>query len=269
MSFFLHDSMSEFEAAEFPIETRRKPSNSNTSARQRCRIIEGKLRVPDSGVAVERDRLNELLDRSINNYGATLISGRAGTGKTTLAAQYANRQENACWYSIEPADAEWREFSSCFAACLFPRGRKPRPSNGQEPSDAEISDFITGIFVRLAKQSRPEPRLIVLDNVQYLFDAGWFGSFFKQLITSLNNGVRLLMLCRSKPSAPLWRLRSKQMLNVIDENMLDLTVDEAAELAKVHGANLTATAEALKSSYGRVCAFLKDLESARIRLSRK
>jgi len=269
MSFFLHDSTSEFEAAELPSETRPKSSKKRTSARQRYRIIEGKLQIPDVGPTIERDRLNLLLERSIGQYGATLVSGRAGTGKTTLAAQYASKQQKACWYSIEPADADWREFSSCFSACLFPKGRKLQHLSAHSPSDGEISDYITALFSRLSRKSETEPRLIVLDNVQYLFDADWFSSFFKQLITSLNNGARLLMLCRSKPTAPLWRLRSKQMLNVIEENMLDLTSEEAAELAAAQGASAKASTEALKTSYGRIGAYLREIDSARLRLSRK
>ena len=268
MSFLLHDSMGEFEPADLTVEQRPKAGKKRTSARQRYRIIEGKLGIPDIGPIAERGRLFELLHRSVKQYGATLVSGRAGTGKTTLASQYADRQKNACWYSIEPADSDWREFSSCFSACLFPKGRRTLPKS-IGPSDADISEYLTRCFARFAKRRFTEPRLIVLDNVQHLFDAEWFGSFFKQLITSLNNDARLLLLCRSKPAAPLWRLRSKQMLNVIDESVLNLTGQEAVELGEARGASINECEDALDASYGRIGAFLKEIESRRTQLSRK
>jgi ATP/maltotriose-dependent transcriptional regulator MalT len=65
--------------------------------------------------------------------------------------------------------------------------------------------------------------LIVLDDIHHLFDAHWFGDFFNLLLYSLPAGSHLLMLCRSRPPGPVWRLRSKQMLDVLDERSLPLT----------------------------------------------
>jgi uncharacterized protein (DUF1778 family) len=50
------------------------------------------------------------------------------------------------------------------------------------------------------------------------------------------------------------------MLNVIDENLLDLTETEAAEICKMLDLPTTKCNAALRRSYGRVATFLKQLK---------
>ena len=259
MSFLLHDSLNEIETAEMNSPHRVNGGGQSTSPLSRVTILEEKLKIPLAEGLVSRPRLLELLDRSIEQYGATLISGRAGTGKTTLAAEYARQARGSSWYTIEPADLDWREFSASFSASLFGTRRPPRAGDGFAADPAGISSYLAATFGKLAKRKRKTPKLIVLDNVHHLFDAPWFGEFFRQLIVSLDENARLLMLCRSKPTAPLWRLRSKQMLNVIDENMLDLSDQEARAIGKMRGVANDASAAALKRSFGRIGTFLKYL----------
>jgi ATP/maltotriose-dependent transcriptional regulator MalT len=259
MSFLLHDSLNEIESAEITSSSRINGCKKSNSARLPITIIDEKFRRPTVGSIVRRERLRDLLDRSIQQYGATLVSGRAGTGKTTLAAEFASNQRKASWYTVEPAESDWREFSAAFLTCIFGKKRRLPDTVSSEPSGAVISDLLSYSFGRLARQ-RLKPRLVVLDNVHHLFDAEWFSEFFRQLIISLDADVRLLMLCRSKPTAPLWRLRSKQMLNVIDETMLELSEREALAFAEFHGIPKDRALPALKRSYGRVGNFLSELQ---------
>ena len=195
----------------------------------------------------------------MDQYGATLISGRAGTGKTALAADFARDRSNVSWFSVEPADIDWREFTAGYSASLFGKGRFRYAASADMPDSVEISEYLTRCFAKFRTKRSAAPRLIILDNVHHLFDARWFTYFFQQLITSIDESARLLMLCRSKPSAPLWRLRSKQMLNVIDENMLDLTPEEAVAVGRLRGISDERAHAALKRSYGRVGTFLKEI----------
>src|SRR4051794_29331072 len=111
MSFLLHDPLSEIESADITTAANSNCSIDGGAVGSRVTVIQEKLQIPELGKGVIlRQRLLDLLDSSIEQYGATLISGRAGTGKTTLAAEYAGRARQTSWLTVEPADADWREF---------------------------------------------------------------------------------------------------------------------------------------------------------------
>jgi ATP/maltotriose-dependent transcriptional regulator MalT len=102
-----------------------------------------------------------------------------------------------------------------------------------------------------------EDALIVLDDLHHIFDAEWFGEFFKLLLYSLPMNAHVLLLCRSKPPSPLWRLRSKQVLNVIDEDQLAFTTDETAQLFQAYGCREVGPEAARIESFGRAARLVE------------
>ena len=64
--------------------------------------------------------------------------------------------------------------------------------------------------------------------------------------------MHLVLLSRAKPAQPLWRVRSKQVLGVIDEKLLAFNADEAKELFKNHGIDEENALKAHKKSFGRI-----------------
>lgn len=220
-----------------------------------------KLRVPEYRSLVNRPRLHEMLERSAEQYGATLISGRAGTGKTALASDFAREKENTAWYSIDPTDIEWGVFSHYFSECINGSITNARLRNTRklvveaDLMPGNIAEFLTDCFSKTGSSSHPS--LIVLDNIHHVFDADWFCDFFNLLIASMNPDTHLLMLCRSRPPAPLWRLRSKQMLNVIDEKLLAFTVEETREFFKMRGLPEGLARPVYNESFGRISKILQ------------
>jgi LuxR family maltose regulon positive regulatory protein len=264
MSFLLHESPSDFEASEIGdsgCNTRSKPVRRRNDG---LIILEEKLRIPEVGEIVRRPRLYELLDRSAGQFAATIISGRAGTGKTTLAADFAARQQHALWYSIEPADSEWEVFSTYFLSGLLRPNAKsvktPGPSASETVNQADVTEFLDHCFRRLDRTRGQTPSLIVLDNIHHLFDADWFAEFFNLVLFSLIPNLHLLMICRSRPPAPLWRMRSKQVLNVIDESVLEFTADETVEICRLKGIPEDAADSAHRRSYGRISKLIEMLD---------
>src|SRR5687767_6872718 len=79
-------------------------------------LIGAKLRLPKGRKGVTRTRLMELLDRSTRNHSGTLLVGRTGSGKTTLASDFARRFSSVGWYSIDAGDSDWTVFSRYFRA---------------------------------------------------------------------------------------------------------------------------------------------------------
>jgi ATP/maltotriose-dependent transcriptional regulator MalT len=228
------------------------PSISNTqrSSRRSNHILWEKLRIPYGGNTIERAGLMSLLARSTTTGSATLISGRAGTGKTAAAAAFATQERNPAWYSLGPPDVDWGIFAAHFAAAII--GRKTQHGNvslSSDPglSEAEIEKFLTSVL------SRPNgPGLIVMDDIHHIFDAEWFGSFFVLLIRSLPPPTHILLTCRSKPPSPLWRMRSKQVLNVVDEKVLAFDLEETETLYNCLGLGPESANEAHIASFGRI-----------------
>lgn len=223
-------------------------------------ILREKLRIPDTANLVERSRINALLEKSQAQFPATLVSGRSGTGKTALAASLASRVKNVSWYTVESADIEWPVFARYFTAALRETGRgkaiRDGENGGENVTESEIARFLLRAFSTSYARS-DEPSLIVLDDIHHLFDAPWFGDFFNLLLYSLPPETHLLLLCRSRPPGPLWRLRSKQMLNVLDEKVIAFTIAETQTLFTSLEIESSGSESAHRSSFGRVSRLLQ------------
>lgn len=230
--------------------------------RDEFHLLRGKLEVPNCERLVERPRINALLDKAVDHFPATLILGRAGTGKTAIAAALAARTPDVFWYTVESTDIELSKFSMYFSAAL-----SGSPGNGicettpyadkKDVGKDDLALFLLRSFARIYSAGNGRPSLIVLDDVHHIFDAGWFESFFNLLLYSLPSETHLLLLSRSKPPGPLWRLRSKQMLNVLDEKVIAFNLEETESLFHSLSLPKSSAVEANQSCFGRVSKLLQ------------
>lgn len=241
-------------------------SDARPAAREDVHLLHEKLQIPGLRGLIARPRLDEFLARSIAQFPATLVSGRAGTGKTAIAASFARAQGRVAWYSVESSDAEWNVFAQYFAACVFRAVGSTAEARDALPPDLDasqssIATLLIGVFAEAETSLLHEPLLIVLDGIHHLFDAPWFGEFFTLLLSSLPENTNLLLLCRSKPPSPLWRLRSKQQLNVIDEKVLAFDVTETADLCAKHGLKRSDAERAHAATFGRVSKLMERVKA--------
>lgn len=215
------------------------------------KLFADKLRISPVAEPIARPRLTEHLDKSLAQFSATLIVGRAGTGKTALAADYA-RSSDGCvaWYKVETADSDWKVFSRYLSASLDLNcsGVDLQP----ESAEMEVSATSESLAAQFTDAAEEKPVLIVLDDLHSVFDADWFGEFFNGLLSLPAPNVRLLLLARAAPSFPLWRLRSKQALDVIDEKLMAFTLEETIELFQNYEIPRKAASLAHKNAYGRI-----------------
>jgi ATP/maltotriose-dependent transcriptional regulator MalT len=210
-----------------------------------------KLHVPVLLNHIMRPRLNELLTKFSGQFGATMVTGRAGTGKTTLAADFALNYDSVAWLRVEAADISWNVFARYFAES-FNRKDLKAENLIDDVTESAVAPFLENLFARLAECDITKPVLIVLDDVHYIFDAPWFAEFFNSLLYLLNENTHLVLLARSSPDFPLWRLRSKQVLGVIDEDLLLFNDAEARKfLTAYHLPNKTKR-EIYEKSFGRI-----------------
>jgi LuxR family transcriptional regulator, maltose regulon positive regulatory protein len=202
-------------------------------------LVHEKIAVPRQFGRVSRTRLLKSLTGNIASYNATIIHGRAGTGKTTLAADFARDSGRAVsWYKVDAADCDFQVFCEYLLASI----RLQRFSLDSEALlqlsetvESDRAELLAEALVYQLTQSRSEHLLIIIEDLHLVHDAEWVVPFFRRLLPLLPPDIHLLITCRSLPPAPLWRLRSKQMLRVVDESELAFTLDETVALFKTYG----------------------------------
>jgi LuxR family maltose regulon positive regulatory protein len=229
----------------------RDPSDSIMSGQAKLSIkntkfIADKLSVPRlNGLDgyIHRPRLERLLRRALDQVGTVMVTGRAATGKTALVTHFAEKYEKTTWYRIEAADSDWKVFSSYLFAGIN--------ENSPPIEEKSVSGFVEKLLGHRENELL-EPSLIVLDDIHNVFDTEWFGDFFLTLLYSLSPETHLICLSRSMPALPIWRLRSKQVLSVIDENMLAFNRPEVEEFCKNSGIAIGDAKKLHDESFGRI-----------------
>lgn len=237
------------------------PENKRPETSDSLKLFADKLCVPPIAARVERPRLTVHLENSLEQFSATLIAGRAGTGKTALAADYARRADyNVAWYKVETADGDWRVFYSYLAASLN-QFCTVSPAFSNIAAEPRARTFVAPMTESLTSQialgATEKPLLIVLDDLHSVFDARWFTEFFYSFVLSLPAAVDLLLIARATPPLPLWRLRSKQVLGILDEKLLAFTLEETIELFKGCKLSAGAARAAHKRAYGRIAKLVE------------
>ena len=224
-------------------------------------LVHDKITVPTQRARTSRPRLLDLLSENLTAYNATVINGRAGTGKSTLAADFGRHAARpVCWYKVEAGDADLRVFCRYLTATL----RLQRPSLDEErlyeiteSAESDRAELLAEAFVFQLTESRhvgAEPLLVVIEDLHLVYDAEWVIPFFHRLLPLLPADIHLVITCRSLPPAPLWRMRSKQMLRVIEETELAFTFEETLRLFKTYGLGEDHARVALRETNGRAAA---------------
>ena len=106
-------------------------------------------------------------------------------------------------------------------------------------------------FVYELLEHKGEPLLIVIDDLHLVYDAEWVVPFFRRLLPLLPAEAHTLITGRCLPPAPLWRMRSKQTLCVIEEPTLLFTQLEATRLFSSYGISEAQAIAAFKQTHGR------------------
>jgi LuxR family maltose regulon positive regulatory protein len=218
-------------------------------------VIHDKVTVPHQNPRVSRPRLLKALEGGIGSCTSTIITGRAGTGKTLLAKDFArNCASRTAWYTVEAPDGEMR----IFLRYLVESVRRQRPGFGREVlahfagavGFADIPTLAEAFLYEL-QECRGEPLLLVVDDLHLIYDAEWFVPFFGRLLPLLPPEAHMLIIGRSLPPTPVWRMRSKQTLCLIEEANLAFNPQETADLFASYGLAGSDAHVALEQTQGR------------------
>ena len=202
-------------------------------------FIHEKIAIPTAWPRTSRLRLLKLLAQHAVSANATIVNGRAGTGKTALAADFARHAGRAvAWYKVDAADNDLRVFCEYLAAAIAlqrPHLAVERLLEIAGTLEDDSAELLAEALVFQLSEQKEEPFLIVIEDLHLVYDAEWLVPFFSRLLPLLPTDIHMLITCRSLPPAPLWRLRSKQMLRVVEENELSFTLDETVALFTSYG----------------------------------
>jgi len=232
------------------------------------KIIASKITIPTETPRVCRQGLLDTLQGNLESCHATVINGRAGTGKTMLAVDFVRRYvRRAAWYKVDAPDMSLPVFMEYLVASVA----RVRPGFGRLTLERQARSLETGgtggtgmaggggefDIAALAEafvydlERQLEPLVLVIDDLHLIYDADWVIPFFHRLLLLLPAEIHMLILGRGLPPAPMWRLRSKQRLFVITEQVLAFTQTEAEELFSSYGLGAEEAISALKRTGGR------------------
>src|SRR5215475_4825732 len=229
------------------------------------KIITSKITIPTETPLVCRHGLLDTLLDNINSCHATVINGRAGTGKTMLAVDFVRSNVGrAAWYKVDAPDMSLPVFLEYLVASVAQvrpgfgrqtlgcRARSSGTGGAEVGGEFNIAELAEAFIYDLERQA--EPLVLVIDDLHLIYDADWVIPFFHHLLPLLPAETHMLILGRGLPPAPMWRLRSKQHLFVITEQMLAFTPPEAEVLFSGYGLSAEEARLALKHTGGRAAA---------------
>ena len=259
MSFLRFDPVETISGAESFQSSSVQDSGSTTAF---SHIPREKLRIPAFDDVVERPRVADVLNNTAAQFPCTVVCGRSGTGKTAAVATFARRRKKIAWNSLEPQDVHWASFANSTLASVrgIRRSAQSKTNSRQiveRPETKDISKLVDMIF----SSDRTRRELIVFDNVHYVFDTAWFREFFELLLPAVPESAHVIFISRSKPPFPLWRMRSKQFVNLIDEKVFAFNAAETAELFRKNGFSEELAAVAHQNCFGKVSHMLRFAEA--------
>src|SRR6266550_334529 len=130
-------------------------------------LILEKLMMPEQFPRLVRPRLLELLEKSLAICTSTIISARAGAGKTSLAVDFARRcGRRVAWYKVDAPDGELPAFFDYLSASI--RQQRPQFCGPLDfalvlRGGADQAVSIAERFVYELAESGDEPLLIVIE----------------------------------------------------------------------------------------------------------
>jgi DNA-binding SARP family transcriptional activator len=180
--------------------------------------------------------LLRLIDRA-RARSLVWIEGPAGSGKTTVAADYVrSRRLNAIWYRFDDRDADPAAFFYYLRSAvsrISPRRRETlpllTPAYLQAPS-VFARNFFEEVYARLKR-----PAALVLDDFHDLPAHSILLGLLPEVLAAVPNGVTALVLSRSAPPPAFAALRARSRLATLGGEELDFRLEEARGLARLRG----------------------------------
>lgn len=183
-----------------------------------------------------RPRLFKRLRENLNKP-ATLVTANAGSGKTTLVADFLRGAHGGrfVWYQLDSTDAD----PSVFLSYLTHGVRQLVPEFGdatlaylqQFGSElAQCPQQAVDVFLNEVLEKIEEKIIIALDDYHHLGAETSVHAAVDRMLAYMPDTLHLIIISRDAPPLAIARHRSRQSLAVIDRNDLLFTDEETGEL---------------------------------------
>ena len=216
---------------------------------------------------VDRPRLIDSVSRGVSTAPITLICAPAGSGKTILAAAWADAQTQtspASWLTLDDGDNHpgvyWSRVLDSLARTGVLSSSAIRPTN----PDTVDPSFIESLAVELSTQ--PDPVVLVLDEAEHL-KSQQIAEQLDILLRNTGPWFRLVVATRSDPLLPLHRYRLEGTVAEIRYDALAFTGAETRALLECHG--VEASEPATKTLVERTEGWAAGIRLAAIALQQK
>ena len=212
-----------------------------------------------------RERLIERLHANLS-LPMTLVTANAGSGKTTLVADFLRQQEQPyVWYQLDHTDSDPAVFVGylaqgiqqrvpCFGETIF--AYLQANELAQQPERA--ADVLLNEILEHVEQQL----IVVLDDYHHLGTDTPVHAVVDRLIAYLPDVMHVVIISRDVPPLTLARLRSQDSLAVIDRGDLLFTAQETQELFR-KGFGLELTADQLREYGERTHGWITALQLVR------
>lgn len=178
--------------------------------------IIAKLTRPRLTEVVKRPRLFKIFD-GLSGRKVIWISAPAGSGKTTLVADWLDSRKLPClWYQADERDADLATFFSYLGTAVkqaAPRYRTPLPLLTREYQSG-IPTFTRRYFEIVFSRLKP-PISIVIDNYQDVPLESGFHEVVRDALSLAPGGMALIIISRSDPPPAMSRLHMNGQLEII------------------------------------------------------
>lgn len=200
-----------------------------------------------------RPRVHHALAQALRS-GMCWVAAPAGYGKTTAVADYVQGAGSpVVWYRIDEGDRDIAGFFHYLAASLPETSSSRLPVFGQEYADqphAFARRFFRDYFSLWA-----ESGMLVLDDLHYA-DQPSFHAVLEALRAELPETMACVCVSRTLPPANLAGLRVRGRLEIVDEDLLRFTDEEATAMVATRSEGAAAERRAIAEARGWAIALM-------------
>lgn len=194
---------------------------------------------------LSRPRLTERLLANLA-HPITLVTANAGSGKTTLVADFLRSHERTfVWYQLDHTDADpfvflgyltfgIQQIVPGFGSAMFPYLHEAASELAQHPEKA-VDVLLNEVLEKVDQQL-----ILVLDDYHHLGANTAVHAVLDRLLAYLPDVMHVIVISREMPPLALARLRARSRLSMIDRADLLFTDDEIQQLFRqIFGRELT------------------------------